>query len=210
MLYSAPAKGDDGCYFVRATTDDKKKHFIQLNKARISATTETDITIDPVSAGNKRKITTINKANLQAAKEHAKEWFGKDKSAESLKAAYSDAELVAERIPPTKVFSAEQEVVDFTTLREDMECSLILEYAGMWFAKTAFGPAYNVVQVKLHPEPIKSEYPEEYAFVDEDDEPEPEPEAEAEPVAEPVAEPEPEAVAEPQPEAPSVDDETAA
>jgi hypothetical protein len=42
-----------------------------------------------------------------------------------------------------------------------------LEYVGMWFAKTAFGPSYNVVQVKLHPEPIKSEYPEEYAFVDE-------------------------------------------
>ena len=39
----------------------------------------------------------------------------------------------------------------------------------MWFAKTAFGPSYNVVQVKLHPEPIKSEYPEEYAFVEEEE-----------------------------------------
>jgi hypothetical protein len=202
MLYNTPAKGDDGCYFVRVTTDDKKKHFIQLNKARISATTDTDITIDPVSVGNKRKITTINKANLQAAKEHAKEWFGKDKSADSLKAAYSDAELVAERIPPTKVFSAEQEVVDFATLREGMECSLILEYVGMWFAKTAFGPAYNVVQVKLHPEPIKSEYPEEYAFVEEEEEDEPE--------VEPATPTEPEVEAEPEAEAPSVDDETTA
>ena len=187
MLYNAPAKGDDGCYFVRATTDDKKKHFIQLNKVRISATSDTDITIDPVSMGNKRKIAAINTANLQAAKENSKEWFGKDKSTDALKAAYSDAELVAERIPPTKVFSAEQEVVDFTAIGEGVECSLILEYVGMWFAKTAFGPAYNVVQVKLHPEPIKSEYPEEYAFVDEEEvEPEPEPEAEPEP--EPEAE----------------------
>ena len=40
MLYNAPAKGDDGCYFVRVTTDDKKKQFIQLNKARISTTSE--------------------------------------------------------------------------------------------------------------------------------------------------------------------------
>jgi hypothetical protein len=201
MLYTAPAKGDDGCYFVRATTDEKKKHFIQLNKARISATTESDITIDPASPANKRKIAAINKANLQAAKENAKQWFGKDKSVDALKAAYSDAELVAERIPPTKVFSAEQEVIDFTNLREGVECALILEFVGMWFAKTAFGPAYNVVQVKLYPEPVKSEYPEEYAFVDEDDEPEAEPEAEV--VAEPDAEPEPEAVAEP--EAPVVE-----
>ena len=197
MLYTAPAKGDDGCYFVRATTDEKKKHFIQLNKARISATTESDITIDPASPANKRKIAAINKANLQAAKENAKQWFGKDKSVDALKAAYSDAELVAERIPPTKVFSAEQEVIDFTNLREGDECALILEFVGMWFAKTAFGPAYNVVQVKLYPEPVKSEYPEEYAFVEEEDEPEPEPVAEA--VAEPEAEPE--AVAEPEPEA---------
>jgi hypothetical protein len=193
MLYTAPAKGDDGCYFVRATTDEKKKHFIQLNKARISATTESDITIDPASPANKRKIAAINKANLQAAKENAKQWFGKDKSVDALKAAYSDAELVAERIPPTKVFSAEQEVIDFTNLREGVECALILEFVGMWFAKTAFGPAYNVVQVKLYPEPVKSEYPEEYAFVDEDDEPEPEAEAVAEAVAEPEPEPEAEA-----------------
>jgi hypothetical protein len=191
MLYTAPAKGDDGCYFVRATTDEKKKHFIQLNKARISATTESDITIDPASPANKRKIAAINKANLQAAKENAKQWFGKDKSVDALKAAYSDAELVAERIPPTKVFSAEQEVIDFTNLREGVECALILEFVGMWFAKTAFGPAYNVVQVKLYPEPVKSEYPEEYAFVDEDDEPEAEPEAEAWPSPRPSPSPRP-------------------
>jgi len=197
MLYNTPAKQDDGCYFVRATTDDKKKHFIQLNKVRITDNADTDITIDPVSVGNKRKIAAINKANLQAAKENCKEWFGKEKSTDALKAAYSDAELVAERIPPTKVFSAEQEVVDFTAIAEGAECSLILEYVGMWFAKSAFGPAYNVVQVKLHPEPIKSEYPEEYAFVDEE---EVEPEADPEPEPEPEAEAE--AEADPEPEAP--------
>ena len=187
MLYSAPAKGDDGCYFVRATTDDRKKHFIQLNRARISAVTETDITIDPVSPANTRKILAIREQNLQAANENAKEWFGKLKSRDALEAAYTDVELVAERIPPTKVFSAEQEVVNFNTLRDGVECSLILEYVGMWFAKSAFGPAYNIVQVKLHPEPVKSEYPEEYAFVDEpDSEPEPEPEPEV------TDEPEPE------------------
>jgi hypothetical protein len=210
MLYNAPAKGDDGCYFVRATNDDKKKHFIQLNKVQVVAASDKDLTIDPVSAVNKKKITAINKANLQAAKENSKAWFGKEKTTDALKAAYSDAELVAECIPPTKVFSADQALIDFSKIQEGRECSVILEYAGMWFAKTAFGPSYNLVQVRLHPEPIRSEYPEEYAFVEEEEEepaPEPEvaapePEVAPEPVAEPVAEAEvpPPSEAEPQQE----------
>jgi len=193
MLYNTPAKGDDGCYFVRATNDDKKKHFVQLNNVRVTNISGGELTIDPCSDANKKKITSIDKANLQAAQENSVEWFGKAKLADALKKAYSAAELVAERIPPTKVFSADQEVIDFESIQEGRECSIILEYAGMWFVKTAFGPSYNVVQVKLHPEPIKSEYPEEYAFIESDPEPEPEPEPEV--VAEP--EPAPEVVAEP-------------
>jgi len=201
MLYNAPTKGDDGCYFVRATNDEKKKHFIQLNKVQVVATSDKELTIDPVSDVNKKKIAAISKANLQAAKENSKVWFGKDKTTDALKAAYSDAELVAECIPPTKVFSADQALIDFSKIQEGRECSVILEYAGMWFAKTAFGPAYNLVQVRLHPEPIRSEYPEEYAFVEEE-EPEPEvvPEPEPEVVPEPEAEAPPPSEAEPQQE----------
>jgi hypothetical protein len=201
MLYNAPAKGDDGCYFVRATTDDKKKHFVQLNKVQVSSISGTELTIDPVSATNKKKIAAIDKANLQAAQENSVEWFGKAKLADALKKAYSAAELVAERIPPTKVFSSDQEVIDFESIQEGRDCSVILEYVGMWFAKTAFGPSYNVVQVKLHPEPIKSEYPEEYAFVEEDDasdaeSPVMDTEVEAEPEPEPEVTPEPAVVEE--------------
>lgn len=169
MLYNTPTKGDDGCYFVRATGDDKKKCFIQLNKVHVSAVTDKDLTIELVSAANAKKIAAITKANLQAAKENAVVWFGKQKTPEALKAAYSDTELVAECIPPTKVFSAEQQLVDFSKIQDGRECSIILEYAGMWFAKTAFGPSYNIVQLRLHPEPVRSEYPEEYAFAEEED-----------------------------------------
>lgn len=182
MLYNAPAKGDDGFYFVRATTDDKRKCFIQLNKVKIAALSGAEVTIDACSPANKRKITAVDNENLQAAQENAVTWFGKEMTADALKTAYSHAELVAERIPPTKVFSPDQEVVDFETLTPGRECSVILEFSGMWFAKKAFGPAFNLVQVKLHPEPVKSEYPEEYAFAEEEeeDEPSPEPEASAE------------------------------
>jgi hypothetical protein len=186
MLYNAPAKGDDGLYFVRVTNDDKKKCFVQLNKVKVTGISGAEVTIDPSSASNKKKITAIDKQNLQAAKDNAVVWFGKDMTADALKVAYSHAELVADRIPPTKVFSPDQEVVDFSTLELGRECSMILEYSGMWFAKKAFGPAFNLVQVKIHPEPVRSEYPEEYAFVDEEEEQEPSPE--------PVMEVEPEVV----------------
>ena len=189
MLYNAPAKGDDGLYFVRATNDDKKKCFIQLNKVKVAAIAGDEVTIDACSAANKKKVTAIDKQNLQAAKDNSVSWFGKEMTTDALKAAYSHAELVADRIPPTKVFSPDQEVVDFSTLAVGRECSMILEFSGMWFAKKAFGPAFNLVQVKIHPEPVKSEYPEEYAFAEEEEEeedeaPSPEP---VEPVA---AEPE--------------------
>ena len=55
-------------------------------------------------------------------------------------------------------------------------CSLFVEFAGIWFAKKAFWPSWNLVQVKIHEdkseEPEKEEspvesYPEEYMFEDE-------------------------------------------
>jgi hypothetical protein len=71
----------------------------------------------------------------------------------------------------TRVFNSQQEVVDFETVQPEKTCDVILEFAGIWFAKKAFGPTWNVVQVRIHddPEPILDTYPEEYAFVDEDD-----------------------------------------
>jgi len=186
MLYSAPTKGDDGFYFVRVTTDDKKKSFMQLNKVKIEEVTSGgEVTFDLCSAANKKKVTALDKANLHAAKDNCVAWFGKEMTTDALKAAYSHGELNAERIPPTKVFSSDQEIVDFDALTVGRECSVILEFAGMWFAKKVFAPQFNIVQVKLHPEPVKSEYPEEYAFVEEEDEPEPSPEPEV------VEEPEP-------------------
>lgn len=189
MLYNAPAKGDDGLYFVRATTDEKKKCFIQLNKVKIAAVSGGEVTIDMCCAANKKKVTAIDKANLQAAKDNATSWFGKDMTTDALKAAYSNAELIAERIPPTKVFSPDQEVIDFESLTTGRECSVILEFSGMWFAKKAFGPTFNLVQLKLHQEPVKSEYPEEYAFVEEEEEETPEEEEVAPPPQEEIIAP---------------------
>ena len=38
-----------------------------------------------------------------------------------------------------------------------MTCSIFVEFAGIWFAKKAFGPTWNLVQVKIHEEEITPE-----------------------------------------------------
>ena len=35
MLYNAPAKGEDGLYFVKALNDSKRKCLVQLNGVKI-------------------------------------------------------------------------------------------------------------------------------------------------------------------------------
>jgi hypothetical protein len=45
-------------------------------------------------------------------------------------------------------------------------CSVIVEFAGLWFAKKAFGPRWNLVQVKKRQpeEKFDESYPEDYMF----------------------------------------------
>ena len=54
MLYNSPVKGDDGLYFVKALTDEKRKCFVQLNKVTLA-----DISNEIVFDLN----TDVNKSN---------------------------------------------------------------------------------------------------------------------------------------------------
>jgi len=76
MIYNAPAKGEDGLYFVKALGDDKRKRFVQLNKVEI-ADVSGDVVIDIVSEANIKKIEDIDEQNLVAAHENCETWFGK-------------------------------------------------------------------------------------------------------------------------------------
>ena len=189
MHFTEPTKGDDGLYFVKALAEDKKKkHFVQLNKATVASVTEGgEVALTLNTAANRKKIAAIDTCNTQAAEENSKSWFGKVLSAAVIQSAYTtsapDDTVSVERSPPTRVFNADLESVDFSELQEGKLVNCIVEFAGLWFAKKAFGPLYNLVQVKMHADPVVSEYPEEYAFAEEDDDEEPEPE----PVAEPEA-----------------------
>jgi len=171
MIFTdTPTQSEDGTYYVRATADDKKKVFVQLN--RITVAEETDFEVNPASA---KKIAAIDAACLSAAFENTEAWFGKPMTEAQLTRAYQgsvdeDGVLSCDVIPPTKIFDADLEVVGLDGLTAGRTVNAIVEFAGLWFAKKTFGPVWNVVQVKMHAPPIVDEYPSEYAFGDDDDE----------------------------------------
>jgi len=142
MIFDTLTKGEDGLRTVKVRNDNKRKVFVQLNGVKISDITD-DILIDIVSDVNVEKIKVIDSGNVTAAQENAVDWV-------------------------TKVFNSQQEAVDFETLQKDKSCDVILEFSELWFAKKSFACTWNLVQVRLHPEPIIDTYPDEYAFVDDD------------------------------------------
>lgn len=174
MLYDAPAKGDDGLYFVKARGDGNKKCLVQLNKVKVIDASG-DIVFDVVSETNVAKVANIDASNLEAARENCETWFGKQLSENVITGAYVstvvDGQISGECIEFTKVFNAQQEQIDLESIQAGKTCDVILEFAGLWFAKKSFGSSWNVVQVRVHsdPEPVLDTYPEDYAFVDDEE-----------------------------------------
>ena len=176
MFYSKPAKNDDGLYVVKAYTDDKKKCFVQVKGKATHEDGEISFILDDVS-----KVQDLDLENIQAAKVNAEEWFGKKVGDSTIERAYTkslvDTQVTTDVIKATKIFDAEKKVIGVDDLTPASDCTGLLEFAGLWFAKKAFGPLWNVVQVKLHPVPDpdpepepepepESEYPDEYAIED--------------------------------------------
>jgi hypothetical protein len=70
------------------------------------------------------------------------------------------------------VYDHNKEVVT-EELVPGLTCTALIEFSGLWFAKKAFGPSWNLVQMKIHeeknPEPeIEEEetYPDQYIIED--------------------------------------------
>ena len=169
MFYSKPTKNNDGLYFVKAYTDDKKKIFLQVKGDAKHDDGEVHFRL----ADDASKIQAIDDENIEAAKLNAMEWFGKKVGDATLERAYtkslSDSQVTTDVIKATKIFDSGKQIVEVDTLGEWAGCTGLVEFAGLWFAKKAFGPTWNIVQVRVHDDPILDTYPEEYAFVDEDD-----------------------------------------
>tara|TARA_B100001113_G_scaffold20652_1_gene15282 strand:- start:3441 stop:3986 length:546 start_codon:yes stop_codon:yes gene_type:complete len=178
MIYNTPTRGDDGMYHVKAITDEKKRCFVQLSNVKV---TEVDndsgeVSFEVTDEDNQAKLNIIHVSNLQSAVENAKEWFGKELSDKTINNAYArEGDISADKIEATRIFDSEKQVVDFEKLEVGMTCSIFVEFSGLWFAKKAFGPSWNLVQVKIHedekpPEETEPEieaYPDQYMFEDE-------------------------------------------
>ena len=172
MLYNAPAKGDDGLYFVKALNDTKRKCLVQLNGVKI-VDVSGDMVFDLLSDTNMKKITDIDALNLDAARDNCETWFGKQLGDKVIEGAYTpsivDGQLTGECIEVTRAFNSQREPVDLENVQSGTMGDIIVEFSGIWFAKKTFGSSWNVVQVRVHPEPILDTYPEDYAFVDDEE-----------------------------------------
>ena len=166
MIYDPPTRDQDGCYIVRVKSDENKKCLFQLRNVSVR-----DLGQEvEIKSSKFDTIKAVDGENLNIASERSKDWFKKEMSQETLKTFYQPSFtkniMNADKIGASRVFNPERESIPFEIISEAKTCDVLLEFAGIWFAKKTFGPMWNVVQIKLvKPTP----------------EPEPEPEAEPEP-----------------------------
>ena len=182
MIYGTLAKGEDGLYHVKAMTDGGKRCYVHVKNVVVTEDTDDELTFDLSGAVGVENVEAIHANNIAAANENSVTWFGKQLPEKTISKVYTKQDtLSADKISATKVFSANRERLTEVPNLVGSKCSIMLEYAGLWFAKKVFGPQWNLVQVVMMPEP----------------EPEPEPEPTPEPEPEPTPEPEPEVEAYP-------------
>jgi hypothetical protein len=109
--------------------------FVQLNKVKIGDVSG-EVT---VVLTDTKKIDTIDADNLSAALDNCESWFGKKLSENVISGAYTpsvkDGQVITDRVDATKVFNMQQEPMDFETVQPGKTCDVILEFAGLWFAR---------------------------------------------------------------------------
>ena len=172
MLYIPPVKGEECLYFVKALTDEKRKCLVQVNGVKV-VDVSGEFVFDLSSNDNVEKVVEIDTGNLEAAVENCETWFNRKLSENVITTAYTSShvsqEITGDLLDVTRVYNSKQEVVDTESVQPGKVCDVILEFAGLWFAKKNFGPSWNVVQMRVHDDPIMDTYPEGYAFVDTQD-----------------------------------------
>ena len=152
MIYDTLSKGEDGLYHSRALNDEKKRYFIQLNGVTVSDVDhETgEVSFEVTGEDNQAKVESVHVTNLQSALENSKTWFGKELPEKTISSAYTRSEnLETDRISATRVFDHTKESVEFSSITVGMSCTVLVEFSGLWFAKKAFGPSWNIIQLKI-------------------------------------------------------------
>ena len=175
MIYGEPKKLQDGRLYLKVSTDDGNRCMVQLNNsALVTQFTEGENITLSLSDKGLSKISAINQQNLTAAKENASNWFGREVADKTLQVAYTSSvsentinvnHATVNKSIVTKCYDHQKNPADFTSLKENTQCDIILEFAGLWFLKKTFGPIWRLAQVRLKAPPKKL-YPDEYMFND--------------------------------------------
>ena len=179
MIYNNPTQDTDGTYIVKVRNDEEKKCLVQLKAVSVKDLGEEV----EIHVKNAKKIKVIDEENLSTAAERSGEWFKKEMKVDKLKSLYvpslSKNVLTADKISASRVFNPEKESIPFDIIKETKKADVLLEFAGIWFAKKTFGPIWNIIQIRLVPpqqepepepepeEPQEPEYPEECVISDE-------------------------------------------
>ena len=178
MIYDTLSKGEDGLYHAQALNDEKKRYFIQLNDVSVSDVDQEtgEVSFEVTGEDNQAKVESVHITNLQSALENSKTWFGKELPEKTVSGAYTISEnLETDRIPATRIFDHKKEPLEFSSVSVGMRCTVLVEFSGLWFAKKAFGPTWNIVQLKIHEEKIpeaeaetekEETYPDQYMIQD--------------------------------------------
>jgi hypothetical protein len=182
MKYGSPKQLPDGRYFVKVSTDEDGRVLFQLNNVKlVNKFSESDtVTLDLSSCDQEDKLTKVDQANIEKAKECSEQWFGRKVADKTLESAYvSDrdgtlfeaSKIVSKSTVLTRVFDHTKTHVESDTLEADTVCNIMIEFTGLWFMKKSFGPVWRVVQIllKAPPKQKKPRYTEECMFEDEPD-----------------------------------------
>ena len=137
MLYNPPVKGEDGLYFVKTLTDEKRKCLVQVNGVKV-VDVSGEFVFDLSSNDNVEKVVEIDTGNLEAAVENCETWFNRKLSENVITTAYTSShvsqEITGDLLDVTRVYNSKQEVVDTESVHPGKVCDVILEFAGLWFA----------------------------------------------------------------------------
>ena len=113
MLYNPPVKGDDGLYFVKALTDEKRKCLVQVNGVKV-VDVSGEFVFDLSSNDNMNKIQEVDTGNLVAAVENCETWFNRKLSDNVITSAYTSShlsqEITGDPLDVTRVYDSKQEV----------------------------------------------------------------------------------------------------
>ena len=163
MIYDTLSKGEDGLYHTRALNDENKRHFIQLNGVTVSDVDQElgevsfEVTGDDNQSGCRRR--TCYQPSVRIGK-IVKLGSVKNFRRKLFQVLIRGENLATDRISATRIFDHNKETTSSLLPKRVKRVQRARRIFRLWFAKKAFGPSRNIVQLKIHEEKIPEPEPE--------------------------------------------------